>query len=103
MAPSWFTPLVLVWMALAVLVLPSLLKVAAPYGRHDRERLGPRIPSRWGWIVMEAPSPLGMIYCLATAGRPVGAPALALFGLWQLHYLYRSFVYPLRRRDERSM
>ena len=40
-APGWFVPLVLAWMALAVLVFPGLLVAAAPYGRHARERLGP--------------------------------------------------------------
>src|SRR5262249_36820855 len=32
-----------------------------------------------------------------------GLAALGLFGLWELHYLYRSFVYPLLQRDARPM
>ncbi|HEY8207034.1 MAG TPA: DUF1295 domain-containing protein [Myxococcaceae bacterium] len=103
MEPRWFTPLVVAWMAVAVVVFLSLFKLSAPYGRHSGARVGPQISSRWGWILMEAPAPLGMIAFLALAQRSPGPPSLVLFGLWQLHYLNRAFVYPLRRRDARAM
>ncbi len=65
---------------------PSLFFVTAPYGRHARPGWGPTLPAKWGWVVMEAPSPLGFA------------------GLWLFHYVYRSFVFPflMRGGDKRK-
>lgn len=85
--------------ALGALSFLALLFVSAPYGRHARAGWGPAIPARWGWLLMEAPSPLGFAYVFwREAGFDAGAAPLTLFGLWQLHYLYRSFVFPFRMR-----
>ena len=92
------------WTATSVVVLGALSFVAlvfvtAPYGRHARSGWGPSIPARWGWLVMEAPSPLGFAYFFwREGGLGAGPAALMLFSLWQLHYVYRSFVFPFRMR-----
>ncbi len=84
--------------ATAVVVFISLQFVAAPYGRHARRGWGPVVPSRWGWIVMEAVAAGALLYFFFRQ-RPIMTPTLwALLGLWELHYLNRSFVYPLRMR-----
>jgi hypothetical protein len=44
---------------------------------------------------MEAPAALIVAAVFFIAGRPATPAALALFGLWQLHYLYRALVYPM--------
>ena len=46
---------------------PALFFVTAPYGRHARKGWGPTMPARWGWVVMEAPSPIGfaVVYFLS--------------------------------------
>jgi protein-S-isoprenylcysteine O-methyltransferase Ste14 len=89
---------VLLQLALAVPTFFSLRRLTAPYGRHARSGWGPTLPARVGWVVMECPAPLffAAVY-LAGAQRGDVAP-LALLGLWQLHYVYRAFVYPLRLR-----
>lgn len=78
----------------------SLLFVSAPYGRHLREGWGPTINATLGWVVMEAPSPLVFLacWCVAEPARRNSATGLAFLLLWQTHYLYRSFVFPFRRR-----
>lgn len=83
--------------ALAFVVLQFL---SAPYGRHLREGWGPRINATLGWVAMEAPSPLTFLVCwlVAEPARRFSAAGLAFLALWQAHYLYRSFVYPFRRR-----
>jgi protein-S-isoprenylcysteine O-methyltransferase Ste14 len=84
--------------ALAAVVAVALFFVDAPYGRHTRRGWGPTIGDKAGWIVMEAPSALGMVvfYFL---GRPHGLAPLVFLAMWESHYLYRAFLYPLRVRE----
>lgn len=92
---------VLFALALCPILLVTLPWLFAPYGRHKSKSwlsLGPRIPTRWFWVIMLAPSSLvfAVIYfCGADAFRI--AP-LVLFLLWQSHYFHRSFIYPFRIR-----
>jgi protein-S-isoprenylcysteine O-methyltransferase Ste14 len=76
-----------------------LMRVSAPYGRHARGGWGPSIPARVGWLVMESPSCLVFVPVFL-AGRHAGelVPRI-LLGLWLLHYVYRTFVFPLRIRE----
>lgn len=79
-----------------------LLKVDAPYGRHTRPGWGPTMPARLGWIVMESPAVLLFIAIYLRGEHASGLVPLALLTLWQVHYVHRAFVYPLRRRDRRK-
>jgi protein-S-isoprenylcysteine O-methyltransferase Ste14 len=81
-----------------------LLFVPAPYGRHARGGWGPGLPSRLAWIVQELPAPL-VFAIVFFAGEHAGRLVpLLLLGLWQLHYLQRTFVFPLLMRvgDKRT-
>jgi protein-S-isoprenylcysteine O-methyltransferase Ste14 len=92
--------LVYSWFGLAALVFLVLFFIVAPYGRHGRRGWGPQIPSTLGWILMEAPAPLGMLalYCLASAERRASPVLLAFLALWLVHYLHRAFIFPFRIR-----
>lgn len=82
----------------AVAVFVSLQFVAAPYGRHARAGWGPVVPSRWGWVVMEAVAAFALLYFFFRQS-PVMTPTLWIFViLWEMHYINRSFVYPFRMR-----
>jgi protein-S-isoprenylcysteine O-methyltransferase Ste14 len=83
---------------LAAVVFISLFFVVAPYGRHTRRGWGPTIGDKAGWIVMEAPSPL-LLAAYYYWGRPGTGTALVFLVMWETHYLYRAFLYPLRMRD----
>ena len=91
----------LVWavFAIAVLTFVTLMRLTAPYGRHySGSGWGPEIPNRAGWVVMELPATalFAVIYFL---GGAASEPApLALLGIWQCHYVNRTFVYSLRTR-----
>ena len=89
-----------IWLGLAGVTFLSLLFIAAPYGRHGRGGWGPEIPARLSWILMEAPSPIGMavLFLLATPERQSSLAAIAFLCLWQIHYINRSFVFPFRIR-----
>ena len=78
-----------------------LVFVKAPYGRYVRRGWGPSIPARWAWIVMEAPA-IAVILCFyLSAGQRDPLPVFFLL-LWQLHYFYRTFLYPLLMRGEKK-
>ena len=56
--------------------------------------------ARLGWILMEGVSALLMAFFYVTTDRPVGIMGLVFLGMWEVHYVHRAFIYPLRRRDE---
>jgi protein-S-isoprenylcysteine O-methyltransferase Ste14 len=98
-----YNALLIGWFALAAATGISLFFVTAPYGRHVRQGWGPTLGDKVGWVVMEAPAALvfGAYYVLE---RPSTLTALVFLLMWESHYLYRAFLYPLRVRDsERRM
>lgn len=85
------------WCLVAAATFVSLLRTAAPYGRHERDGWGPRIPALWAWVGMEAVS-FVVLGVFAWRARGSLDASLALGALWLVHYAHRSFVYPLRMR-----
>ncbi len=86
----------------SAIVAPLLFFIKAPYGRHQDRAFGPTVPAVLGWVLMEAPSPLGFALWFALGDRH-GAAALAFFLLWQAHYVNRAFLYPFRLRAAAPM
>jgi protein-S-isoprenylcysteine O-methyltransferase Ste14 len=78
----------------------ALLFLPAPYGRYPTEGWGPSIGARAGWIVMELPA-LAVIFLVVffSGGRP-SAAALALLLAWELHYVYRTLLFPFLIREK---
>ncbi len=82
----------------AICVFALLLLIDAPYGRFVSDAWGPTLPARFGWVVMEAAAPVAMaITFFRGAGRSDVVP-LFFFALFQLHYLNRAVIQPLRTR-----
>ncbi len=81
------------WIGVALAVVPYLLLRPAPYGRHARAGWGPAVNARLAWLLMEAPSPLGvlLLFLLGERRDPV---AVTFLGLWLAHYVYRAFCFP---------
>jgi len=92
----------LLWLMLALgaATFVVLTMVVAPYGRHQRRGWGPTIPSRVAWIVMESPAVLAFVGIFALGEHRAELVPLFLLGLWQIHYVNRTFVYPFRMRSE---
>ncbi len=82
----------------AVVTFFVLMRVSAPYGRHARGGWGPGIPARIGWVVMESPSVLLFVPIFLAGEHANELVPRILFGLWLFHYVYRTFVFPLRMR-----
>ena len=91
----------IVWavFALAALTFTALLRLRAPYGRHyGGSGWGPAVPNRLGWIVMELPATVLFGYVYASGRAAAATVPLLFLAMWQLHYLNRTFIYPLRTR-----
>jgi hypothetical protein len=97
-----YRTLALLEMALAVPTFFALRRLTAPYGRHARSGWGPALPPRTGWLLMEAPAPIVFAVAFAGGAHRGGAVPLALLAAWQLHYVYRAFLYPFLLRGDRS-
>lgn len=90
--------LILAFATFAVLSL-----VRAPYGRHYQGGWGKSVPSTVAWVLMECPAVL--VYCgvfMLGEHRLELAP-LVLLGLWQVHYVHRTFIFPFLLRSKKAM
>jgi 3-oxo-5-alpha-steroid 4-dehydrogenase 1 len=92
--PAAYSWLWLAWALVAIAVVPYLLLRPAPYGRHGRPGWGPLLPARLAWVLMEAPSPLGMILLFLLGRGASDRVAVVFLCLWLCHYGYRAVVFP---------
>ena len=94
----------LIVMAVAALgVFVALHFFEAGYGYLFDRRYGPPVPNRIGWVVMESPVFILMCVLWACSDRMWQAGPLALFALFQTHYLQRAFIFPLLIRGKSKM
>ena len=92
--------LVLALFGAAALTFVILRFVTAPYGRYERAGWGPTLPSRAGWVLMEAPACLGFVGIYLAGDHRFAVAPLLLLAVWQFHYVHRTFVFPWRMRLE---
>lgn len=97
---SSFTLFVWIWIGVACLTFLSLFSITAPYGRHQRTGWGITIDNRLGWILMEVVSPLTLLFFFLTGSQPKSTVVWVLVGLWVLHYINRSLIFPFRLRTD---
>ena len=88
------------WIAMSSFVFCLLFFVSAPYGRMSRPGWGPQIPTRLAWLVMELPAVLTIAVFWGLAGFPMAPGGLILLTMWEVHYINRTFIYPLRTRTK---
>ena len=89
-----------IWIIIAIVLFPMLLKITAPYGRHSKKNWGPMIDNRLGWILMEAPSFIIFVSLVLAGNKTPDTTVWVLFGLWAMHYLNRAFIFPLRTKTK---
>ncbi len=83
----------------APLVFILLYFVTAPYGRHFREGWGPSLNSRLSWFLMELPAMVVIAAVVLLDGKRASLVAILLLCLWEVHYVYRTCLFPLLMRD----
>lgn len=93
------------WLLLAVITFICLyfLKITPPFGRHTRTDWGPMINNTFGWMIMEAFS-LIMLWIGFAVAWTNETPVMAFLpmSLWTIHYVNRTFIYPLRLKDRQK-
>ena len=90
---------IFIQLALAVFALLGVLLIIAPYGRHERAGWGPTLPCVFGWVVMELPAVLVFTFFFFTGDHSSDLVPLIFLGMWQVHYLNRTVVFPFRMRS----
>ena len=95
-----FFKIVYLWIILALVIFPLLLRINPPYGRYTDKRWGARINNRLGWTLMELPSLLFFTILFLSGDTVKEAPAWIFFSLWVIHYSNRIFIFPLRIRTK---
>jgi 3-oxo-5-alpha-steroid 4-dehydrogenase 1 len=97
-----FNLIVWTWIIMAVMVFIVLIFVPAPYGRFTSKSWGILIPDRMGWFFMEIPSLLVFTWFFIAGDAPENAALIFTAGLWILHYLHRSLIFPFRIRTKKK-
>ncbi len=98
---EYFLLLVAVWSLVAILVFIWLFFITAPYGRFVRSGWGPTLAGSLNWFLMELPALFVFDIVFWWNGK-TGLVSWIFFASWNLHYGYRSLIYPwLMRRGQR--
>jgi steroid 5-alpha reductase family enzyme len=90
----------IIWIIVAVVMFPILLKIPAPYGRHSKKNWGAMIDNKLGWILMESPSFIIFVLMILLGTNHQTNVVWILFSLWAIHYFNRSFIFPLRTKTQ---
>ena len=91
-----------IWIGVAILIFPILLKVTQPYGRHSKNNFGPMINNRLGWFIMEFPALAIFGYYLVFKADLLNVLILVPALLWGVHYIHRVLIFPLQLRTARK-
>jgi 3-oxo-5-alpha-steroid 4-dehydrogenase 1 len=91
-----FQNFVYLWMALGAVVFLVLLKVTAPYGRYATSGLGLQINNRLGWVLMEVPAMVLLMYFVIINSSGQSAMSWTLVAFFMFHYINRTFIFPFR-------
>lgn len=91
-----FNMIVFIWIGVALILFPFLLKITAPYGRHTKANWGLMINNSWGWFIMEIPSLLLVLFFVLKNGDLSNNLVILASILWVSHYFHRAIIFPFR-------
>lgn len=89
--------------ATALVVFVCLYFVKAGYGIFRTRQWGWAINNKVAWVLMESPVFFVMLWLWARSGIAFALPQYLFFMLFQLHYLQRSFLFPLLMKGRSRM
>ena len=87
---------------LALAAFIALLLKPAPYGRFSESAWGPKLPPKIAWLVMEGPAAI-LFTLFFLFGTHKNVVAVTFLIIWNLHYVYRGFIYPCLMRGNRGV
>lgn len=87
----------------ALVVFVALYFVKAGYGMFRTASWGISLPNKVAWVWMEAPVFFVMAWLWSKSGVGVVWPQFLFLLLFELHYLQRSFIFPLLMKGKSRM
>ena len=103
MIESAYYTLLMVMPPLAIAVFIALFFIKAGYGIFRTRAWGFSLPNKLGWILMECPVFLVMLYLWMTSETRWQTVPLIFFLLFELHYFQRTFVFPFLMKGHSRM
>ena len=100
LSTSTFYQIVWIWIAVALIIFPLVLRIVAPYGRHTTRSWGPLINNKLGWVIMESPALLFFAWFFLFGTNQKTFVPWVFFGLWVFHYVNRTLIFPMRLRTK---
>ena len=88
--------------AMAVVVFITLFYFKAGYGYLSSSNWGPKISNKVAWVLMEAPA-FGFMLYYTIRNSSSNMAVYIMAGLYLLHYLQRSFIFPLMMKGKSKM
>lgn len=98
-----FNIFLLIMAVTAIFVFIALFFVTAGYGKFATKKWGPAINNKAGWTIMEAPVFIVMTILWLCSNRTFEPALLAMFGIFQIHYFQRSFIFPFLLKGKSRM
>lgn len=103
MTDTLYQALLYIMPPLAVIVFLALFFVKAGYGMFRTKGWGISLPNKLGWVIMECPAFLMMLYLWNGSFYKLEPALFTFFILFELHYFQRSFVFPLLMKGKSRM
>lgn len=100
---EYFTLFLIVMAAIAAIIFIVLYFVEAGYGMLFDRKWGLPIPNKIAWVCMEAPVFLVMLWLWGHSERQFETVPLLFFLFFELHYVQRSFIFPLLIKGKSKM
>lgn len=103
MTDTLYQALLYIMPPLAVIVFLALFFVKAGYGMFRTKDWGISLPNKLGWVIMECPAFLMMLFLWNGSSYKLEPALFTFFILFELHYFQRSFVFPLLMKGKSRM
>jgi 3-oxo-5-alpha-steroid 4-dehydrogenase 1 len=87
-----------VMIAMGFIAFLMLTVLKAPYGRYAENAsflYGFKMNGQLAWVLQESPCVIAMIWALSVKTRTMPAPAVVLLSMFSLHYINRTFIFPM--------
>lgn len=100
-----YDALLVAMFALAPVIFLFLLFITAPYGRYSAGRAaawGPGINIKTGWMIQGSPAVIAFAIFFALGNHATSMLPLIFLALWEMHYLQRTYLFPLLMRATRK-
>ena len=105
---EFFYDLLFIMFLVGLVVFISLYHIDAGYGKMRSDKWGPTMSNKAGWLLMECPVFLVMLYLYLKSlhlygGITKNAPYWLFFLFFEFHYFQRSFIFPLLLKGKGKM